>query len=567
MAKINAENARAREANSVKREDIAEKKRASQKKEAQIDRQYGTDVGKSLLKILSPKERVKSGAQAVGSMTRLLGSANDPSWYNLNPEMVSNAANLSFQTPLTGGTQLNTDFGPAAEENKNNFYRGGIACLNWTITLPSSSQDDTGRASAFNVAMQNLYAWIRQSNSGARNYEYQDLAMYFIALDMCFTTYAWGRNIYRVANSVNEYDLAFFSNFEAVTGIGLSEYRNNLANFRYYLDTVNAKLSAFAVPKKLPIFNRHVWLASNLFKDTALKKSNLYIFRPHTYYGFGLDMSTAGCVRGLGTFADSTPTAFMRMMDLMLDNLLTQEDIGIISGDIRKAYGDDLWTLESVPVDDRIVPIYSQEVLAQINNATIVGHDYKDTYQNGFYQTASAGVYQGFDPVTAPLKQKFRVDDPPSNIKFTLGTTNAVIFNQYKDQPTPDDNMVSSRLTAIADDFPDHDTAATFVTYCGTEIINYVTVSYSLKFGGELTFELGRNNNITLQNIYSRDVLNQFDWFPSVTWNTATSSSVGHTWTSRYDLDNFAILSSQNLGNMHNTAAFSLYNVPTNGRK
>ena len=495
------------------------------------------------------------GAKAIGTF------ANDPAWYNLNKQLVSDAASLSYHTPLSTAMSARN-----LSTNTSN-PRASAVCLKVQLSPGIGGYDLTGGPSgnslynsSVRVAAQNLYAWVRHANSGASNYEASDLMMYLLAMDAAYAMYAWGRSIYRMANSATSYNFTWLEDIAFATHVNLSDFRSNLANMRTFLNLCATRLNALSVPNNMPYFNRHIWMFSNIFKDSDVDRCSYYVFFPNSR---GVYIPSQARINYYALPKQLNFQQFVAAMNDIVNVLMSDEDIGIISGDIRKAYGSSsLFTIENTPVDDYVEPIYSEEVLSQISGATLCGdladgsYDICQTYNGYIYQ----GTYvDGATSIPALDKLYPNVD----TLNHSGYQHEGWIVNMYKNDPTPDDNMVATRLMAQVNNTTISQVNYRLVTLAGSEFITTATIVGYL--GG---------NDRTTYSVYDfheyepsiTAYLPQLDWFPQFAYNMSPDSPTNFMYYVS-DLSNYAVITTEQLRNMHNVALMSLYAIPSNGLK
>ena len=495
------------------------------------------------------------GAKAIGSF------ANDPAWYNLNKQLVTDAASLSYHTPLSTVVTVST------LATSTSAPRASAVCLKVQLSpgiggydLASGVSANSIYNSSVRVAAQNLYAWVRHANSGASNYEASDLMMYLLAMDSAYAIYAWGRSIYRMANSATSYNFTWLEDIASGCAIDLSDFRSNLANMRTFLNLCATRLNALSVPKSFPYFNRHVWMFSNIFKDSDVDRCSYYVFYPNAR---GVYNPTQARINYYALPTNLNFQKFVGMMNEIINVLMSDEDIGIISGDIRKAYGSgNLFTIENTPVDDYVEPCYSEEVLTQISGATLCGELAEGTYD--ICQTYNGYIYQGtyVDGATSipAINQLYPV-------LTTRGTSlfqhSGWIVNMYKNDPTPDDNMVATRLMAQTAAVTLSQTNYRLVSMAGSEFIVSATIV------GYVDYNNRSSVTVTDFAEYNQTIstwLPQLDWFPQFVYNVNTASANEFIYYVS-DLSNYAVIQSEQLRNMHNVALMSLYAIPSSGLK
>lgn len=494
------------------------------------------------------------GGKAIGTL------ANDPAWYNLNRDLVNDVASISYESPLSSGLLT----GSTSLATNTNAYRSTICGIDFIPSIGIGGYSGAASASGgsiANAAAQTLYAWVRHANSGSANYEPADLMMYYLAMDSAYTWYAFGRSIYRAANSALMYDFNFIHRLGQVYVIDLDDFRSNLANFRTFLNIIATQLNQLAVPNSMPYYNRHVWMVSNIFKDHSVKRSAYYCFVPACY---GVYNPVEG--RIAFTARPTTPMTFKVFSDILntiVSVLMTDESIGIINGDVRKAYGtDSLFKIENTPADDYIEPFYSEEVLSQISGIVAVGPVTPGSYD--ICQIPGTGrLYQGtyIESGTPTISQSY-----PTLTSFpnTALLRSSFILNMYKDSPTPDDNMVASRLIA----------GYNYVTV-GSQPIRFVSVAGS-EFVTTLRLFVGAPDNTgSIITIYDycpfelsglNAALPQMDWFPMFVYvENPTDATYAQFWAS--DLCNYAVINSEIAANMHATAIISEFYIPSKGMR
>ena len=603
-AERNREEARSnRENEAVKRRDSRSKEREQDRKDKEFRRETGkqaVEFGERILGYTPWGTMQKIKNSVASNFGRLIGSANDPEWYNLNPDLTRDAASISFETPLRNGVTLATEGNSSMfpSDLTNDYavdtilHRASMVNLQWIPTIGKGSLHST---TPVNVAAQNIYSWVRHANSGHANYEPSDIMMYLLALSEAYKYYAWGRLIYKVANSQFPQDVNFVKAFQACTGVQIDDYRQNLADFRYYLNTVATRLNALYVPSKFPYFNRHIWLAANVFKDSPIKKSAYYVFRPYCVgvYKEGSASEATGSLV-MTALSDSTPGSYKTLMDGVLNAIINSEDIGIISGDIKKAYGDNLFTIEATPVDDYINPVYSEEVLAQINNISFAMNEPLGGVKSSWHIHQYPGNHQIYQGLYHADIEDY-LNDSHVNPNFPLmenaltrgsyipAIEHSALINTYVEQPKPEFVLVYSRFTNIqrVDQVTGITTGSTYPDSCGSEVVLFASVAYAERAtDGSWSWqheEVYRNRNterpvsqgIAAKTLSLPALTSQIDWFPR--YSTTLFDSNGLYDKSSYliaqDIDNFAVVNTNSLDNMHSCALLSQFDIPMGGYK
>lgn len=381
-------------------------------------------------------------------------STNDKSWYSRNPELLKAGASFAYGYPVGSPAYLDN----AAYPNAGKLIVSGIAAIEVIPNLGLSRD----ASSPLNQAIRKMYTYIRHANSGAKNYDPADLGLYIGAMDQIYTMFWYGVRAYgtaRLYNAQNRYVPYTLLNAQ---GFDADDVMKNCAQLRYGLNRIATIVNNLVTPNDLPLLARHRWIFSGLFSDGTSPKSQIYMYRPAGYFTFGLDEQGAGMLKYTSLSTETkgmTVNEYLTLLDKMVNPILTNydEDFGIISGDIMKAYdANSLYKLPAVPEEFAIAPEYSEEVLSQIQNATLLGnyiHDFN--YRQVVEPTApNAGALihapaldvnmdvlnpgGGTIPPTVLVQSENFVSAAQSRL-ISLNITN----------PEPGDTMVATRLTAM----------------------------------------------------------------------------------------------------------------------
>lgn len=246
------------------------------------------------------------------------------------------------------------------------------------------------KAAPINVAADSMYSFIRHANSGSANYDAPDLMLYMLAyadiysaINFLQRTYGIAQ-LYAIGNRYLPDALLYASGFDP------DDVRNNLAQFRYGINLLINKASALAVPNTMKIFLRRAMLYQNIYTEGPSIKDQLYMMIPESFTIFDLDPDTgagmlsqkrwmnwnlgsnlvAGIDKGERLYPKTVSEAIL-FVDQMIQAIIREEDFGIMSGDILKAYGQNIIKLTSLPEYYPIIPMYDQWVLSQFSHARV----------------------------------------------------------------------------------------------------------------------------------------------------------------------------------------------------
>nr|AVX53667.1 putative capsid [Marmot picobirnavirus] len=474
--------------------------------------------------------------------------SNDLAWYTQNNQLLLDAANISFFNP--SGTVMQGLIPNAA-------IVPGIMALNFIPTFGASQ----GALSPINVAARQLYADVRRANSGAVNYDPQDMIIYVGAMDSVFMTLVHLMRAYGVANVYSTTDRYMPDGLLKAARIDGTDLREHLADYRMQINVLVAKAQRLSVPAFFPIFKRHAWMCENIFLDAPSIKSQMYMFVPDLLYKYNPTINEqGGGLQAIDATGFTKASDWIAALNDMLEVLMTDDDIAIISGDMMKAYGTgSFMVIPSIAESYVTVPQYDEEVLTEILNASIV-----QVSSSQFSQFNLTQQVNTLTLVTNPVGYG-SVDqwpEEPTSIPLTLRL----------DSPTPGDVMVSTRLSAIAAVTPESSTSrqgTARIVACGTEIIRCISIVEFNKAGalvmpqnfGIITVVSDEAGAALNDSAITRIAqITKFDWHPRIILansKTEATNVLGYL----QDWDNVTVVQPNTLAKMNEAAVLSLFTM------
>lgn len=404
---------------------------------------------------IRPNQAKTSFENCEGDNPAVGSKPNDVSWYTSNPELLKAGASFAYGYPLGSPAYLNNE----NYVDAGKLIVSGISAIDVIPHLGVS----VDASSPLNQAVRKIYSFIRHANSGARNYDPADLGMYIGAMDQIYTMFWYGVRAYGTAQIYNPQNRYVpFALLEAQR-FNAADVMKNLAKLRYGLNRIATIVNNLTVPDTMTLFKRHRWLFSGIYADGTSPKAQVYMLRPAGYFKFGLETGTyAGKLSYTSLYNSElfTVDSYLDLLDSMVKPILTNydEDFGLIAGDIMKAYDvSQLYKLPAVPENYVVVPSYSEEVLSQIQNATLIGN-----YINNFNYTQEVDIHSPnagaiLNNPTVDVSMIVDTDNVDTNLEgltnlklknFVSGCQNRLISLSL-DNPTPEDTMVATRLTAM----------------------------------------------------------------------------------------------------------------------
>lgn len=297
---------------------------------------------------------------------------NDSGWYQADSVLMKDAANLPFPHALGMPMNIRDGMTGVVPTDTSDITLPGIMRIN-VITTPGTmgTWNDP-----INVAIRNIYSFVRHQNSGSKNYDAADLGVYFYAYDSCATYYAYLVRLYGTVRTLLLRNRYTPEDLITVMGADYKDITDNLAQLRAYINTFASRLAAMRVPSDLHFIERHMWLFSHIFADSNTDKCQMYVVNPGAFWEY----KTATTPADTGFFmSEKVPMTgalytFERLSvfgNALLNSVLNSEDFNIMSGDILKAYGDKTFTINMISEDYQVPIVYEPEFLLQLHNATV----------------------------------------------------------------------------------------------------------------------------------------------------------------------------------------------------
>lgn len=371
---------------------------------------------------------------------KVRSTRNAPDWYYYDETVLKDVASFSFNAPLGDRISMSKMF-----PNNGNSQAGCSIPGLMTLTVAPCAGVSIDAQSPLNIAAQKLYSQVRYKNSGAANYDPTDLMLYILAMDSLYSAWNWMQRIYGCASDYNPMNKYKARAYAAANYVDLDDIYNNLSDFRAFLNMATNKIQSFCVPATMTLNIRHSWLFSNIFKDSDTTKAQEYMYVPAYFYVYDETSSPKGGILKPLNITLTRPSKNYTFADLknilntMINALQYSSDIGNMSGDILKEFGSNLFTLSPILPEYRVEAVYNEEVLTQFENA-----QYYPIPDNITKSLATFTISQ--DPDTNFLKFRPRVT-------FDVGEPSPAdgnFLNFHKNNPTPQDVMVASRINYVS---------------------------------------------------------------------------------------------------------------------
>lgn len=509
-----------------------------------------------------------------------LSKPNDASWYNHYPELVRDAASLSFSDPL--GTYVETaNFRNVDGVINSNICTSvpGIMAIDYSPTIGLASGQTVDY---INVSLNRLFVFLRRNLSTTSPYDASDLGYYLESMDSIYQLYQSAVRVYGLVQNSKVYNRYYPRAIVESMGFDFDWLSNNLSDFRGRLNYIAHTLAQFCVPSQLDFINRHIWMVSDIFYDAESIKSQTYYYRLKGYYKFveATGSSTPAYLSYNTITYDMsnlmTGDEWLDMLNQCVEAIMNSTDMIAISGDLLKGFGaDSMFAVQPIAEGYIIEATYSKEVLSQIENTYLLGEF-----------TSDARITQNTDLAGGPNLiqniQCYKTSDVRLASLIDSVAANNHLLNMHWDPVTPDDVMVATRLMTPYS--IDNTTTSEGVVNggvivpwaFGTEIAHKACI-YAYKLpnipgSGSVTNITNYHMfsgytasttayNATINYFHQLELWASFDWAPRMMMLIATSTT-NAACDIYLDYDNYCLLADNVLNTLHRVAVTSEYDIP-----
>lgn len=378
-----------------------------------------------------PKESEDTGKLAVWK-----DGPNDPIWRCSDKTMTSLVANLPFG--LAAGIPQKIQVNATSTKV---FAQPGILTIHTLLTMGESNDYN----SALNLCSRKVYSFVRHANSGSKNYEAADLTIYFASIMQILGLLGWLQRLLAVIDKysiTNRYKPTVI--IESM-GVDYDDILSHQPQLKWLVAWLGRAVGSLAFPQ-LPIFQAAYEAFKYIIIDKTSPKPQLYMYNPYAFGEFsptGEQTGSSLYYKCVDTYAAADgwklPYSDTRMTyaDLnqfahhLMDVLLGDEDCGIMSGDILKAFAQSgLFVPQAFGEYDPYIE--SPEVLQQIHNLSILPISYGRLTK----YTQNPGTAN-----TAPfVKHELKTQDGTSAGGLTtINMAQHLVIDAFADEPQPEE--------------------------------------------------------------------------------------------------------------------------------
>lgn len=366
----------------------------------------------------------------------------------VNNTLSKNAGNLNYS--YLPGSRIFKDLFNIDYSNYN-----GMISLPGVMTFPlymTIGNQDNLATDPINLAAQQIYTKVRAANSGAKNYDQNNLMVHIMAMQSIYAfhafllriaglTWAYSSNNYYIPNVIAE-----------ALDIDISDFIANSAQFERFINMYAARTSSIVIPDVIPMLTDTAMLINRVFVDEPNDIGQMYVFKPMGFYRYEENVDSGEAFGSLqweplykskdNSYSKLTFKEVVDYGNALLNDLLYSEDMAIIAGDIKKAYPEN--TIMSINMTDQfnLEFVYDSDVLVAIQNAQTVPSCLTITPSAITANTTDNNIRQVI--YLDPLKTGV-----PADYYGYINATDKVFINQITNAPELKDNFNAIRFKTL----------------------------------------------------------------------------------------------------------------------
>lgn len=303
-------------------------------------------------------------------------NSNDPDWYFRDPVMKQGLTRLPTMEFLGKNVPLDAAILLEDETLPANYLSQSMLAVYKVNPSPGYS---SGPDSAMNQASRMLYSKLSSSNAKTSNYAPQDVSTLILALGEVISMISHLTRCYGVTALYNKMNRGIPVRILSALNIAdVTAWTKNLPEFRAELNRVITIANSISFPANIPYFKKCAYVYQHMFVDNPTAMSGLHMMVPNSTWILDEQSYAAGSILKTVNLSSADPNAILTQLKSMIDALLVSATYNYIYADVlnlatRGVLGSELLSFGTIPIDYAVEPVYSDQFLWQIRNATIYG--------------------------------------------------------------------------------------------------------------------------------------------------------------------------------------------------
>jgi len=335
-----------------------------------------------------------------------------------------------------------------------------------------------------NLVSAQIYSKLRSVNSGAKNYDPNNVIIHIMAMDSIYSFHAWMMRVYGTIGLYTKSNYYYPEMLLQAMRIDSEDLRANYKQLKGYIDLFAKRANTLVIPDIIPLIGEHARLFNKVYTDARSIISQNYMFNPAGFYHY-IENEEAGVKfgslewewfeeygeDGILTFQD-----IVNFGDHLLNDILQSDDMAIICGDIRKAYSEsNLMVIPQISDDYTTTIEYDENVLLAIRNADTLNVTYGDDGIPNSLVIGDITANPTNNNVTQEILYKTGTSANTSNV---IRNHTKHLIDQHKESPTIEDNYTAARFKFGFTGNPSSDDSTAEFSFYGSELLMNPYIMY-----------------------------------------------------------------------------------------
>lgn len=320
------------------------------------------------------EERVTSETSAVGN--------NNPEWYIPNRDVMEQACRFSFDNFI--GVPVSLDPSGGISGLTAPTLRPGAVMQIFLNPSPGYTSVDDPKVAAVNQQAFRTYARLSSINSKNTQYTPNDITTMILSMGELISLIGLAQRAYGLLWTYNVRNRTMPATLVDIAGVDSTKLRAAAAPYLIRLNTLLVEANKIPFPSNIDYFKRCMQIYSSVYKDSPSDMGELYVAIPYSTWDMDETYAEGTALKehvlygtSISSYAGMDPTDLLDLIENKINDMLTSATYNYVYSDIVNLSTKDpsVSLMEFQPVDFAYtcVPVYDQEFLLKINNASIMG--------------------------------------------------------------------------------------------------------------------------------------------------------------------------------------------------
>lgn len=313
---------------------------------------------------------------------------NNPNWYFTDSSLASMATAISFNDYL--GSSLKVS--PVDSIDIPTFLKIN---LNPSVGLiPADAPIEAG----INMQGVKIYSTLSSYNAKTTNYAPQDVTALILAFGNVLENISYIKRFFGIAFSYNQRNRFYPVQILEALGVNSDDFLSHIADYRLKFNTTINLLNQIPVPANIAYLDKCASLYDNIYLDQESSMAQTFAYVPQSFWRVVENLSEQGTVLqsvdNPGRVNKVTCDNLLTILKDQINSILMSSTFNYIYSDVLNysvKTGAQVYSVNIIPEDYRVLPIYSAEALLQLKNLRLIG--------NPIAQTSPEAVFTNMNDV------------------------------------------------------------------------------------------------------------------------------------------------------------------------